>query len=203
MPARTTISGADPFRPPSRCAHVQSGGSASAATGCGVSVAIAESSSSLGIASTSMDSGRPAVSSSLSDPCATNTQRMRSPARTASSRRFCPSTPAKPSSLRPGLASARRNSFSRAFCLLCTMRIDIPANRQSLRRFYAVLRDVVESTAAFRLLAEALCDSFRLCGIRNARPPWATMFSGTQAVRRCGIRLSSGSWQGGMSREPR
>jgi len=47
------------------------------------------------------------------------------------------------------------------------MRIDIRANRQSLRRFYAVARDVVESTAAFKLLAEALCDSFRLCGIRK------------------------------------
>ena len=44
----------------------------------------------------------------------------------------CPPTR---SSLRPGLASARRNSFNRGFCALCTIRKGISANRLSLSRF--------------------------------------------------------------------
>ena len=156
-------------------------------------MASAESSSSRGIASTSTSAGKSNASSSLSESCATNTVLIRSFARRASPSRFGPSIPASPS-LRPGFANARRKSFSRAFCLLCTMRIGIPANRQSLRRFYAVLRDVVESTAAFRLLADALCDSFRLCGIRKCPASLATILLRTSAVRRCGIMLGSRTW---------
>ena len=71
----------------------------------------------------------PAESSRFSSRCcassAMNTQGKWSFARSASSSRFGPSIAARPSSSRPGRASARRNSFNRAFCLLCTMRTGI------------------------------------------------------------------------------
>ena len=106
-PAKTTISAADSFRSPTTCAQVQSGGSTSAASGCGASVVNAASSSSRGIASTSIRSGSLSASTRRSDPCATKTHAMCRPARTASARRFGPSMPASPFSFRPGLASAR------------------------------------------------------------------------------------------------
>ena len=58
-------------------------------------------------------------------PSPMNRVRNRSPARIASSTRFGPSIPTSPPALRSGLRNARRSSFSRAFCLLFTMRTGI------------------------------------------------------------------------------
>ena len=101
------------------------------------------------------------------NPGAAKTQAMCSPARRASSSRFGPSIPARPFSSRPGLASARRNSFKRAFCLLCTIRRHPCEPSRRLADSKPFCREVAQSTALLNLHRCRCCDSFRLCGVCN------------------------------------
>ena len=171
-PASTTIRGTTLRCRSSRWAQVQSGGSTRAATGCGVWVARMEASRSPGHAAGYRFRAAEAMSSAaFQNPAPRRRRRTRKPARRASVMRFGPSIPA-----RDGLrgwsrgrepASARRNSFTRAFCLLCTMRTGIGAQLSGavpiLRRF--ALRRCI--AALLSCTTDWCYDSFRLYGIFN------------------------------------
>ena len=121
-PASTTTSGAVSCGPPSKCAHVQSGGSTSAAIGCGVSVASAESSSFLGRRRISVS--RRQMQRVEQFLCALRHKNSRN-AQARAQRLFQhirPFDSHQPRAPLPGAASARRSSFRRAFCLLSTTR---------------------------------------------------------------------------------
>ncbi len=115
----------------SKCSHVQSGGSTSAAMGCGVSVASAESSSFRGRRRISVSGGRCSASSSPSDAlrhknrrdAQARAQRLFEQIRPFDTHQAAGATCAP--LLRAGRASARRSSFRRAFCLLSTTRTGI------------------------------------------------------------------------------